>query len=45
MPKVGGNRKHKVELGGMLGGTSSWAGLLGSVGYQNLPKKGFPPSI
>ena len=28
-----------------LGGTLSWTRLLGSVGYQGLPKKGFPPSI
>ena len=29
----------------MLEGTMSWARLLGSVRYQGLPKKGFPPSI
>ena len=27
----------------LLGGTLSWARLLGSVGYWDLPKKGFPP--
>ena len=26
----------------MLGETLSWARLLGLVGYQGLPKKGFP---